>query len=178
MKIYVVNGYPQSGKDTFVDLCIERISSIYSIKLSTIDFIKEIAEQCGWNGEKNLKNRKFLSDLKDLLTDWGDVPYKQIEKNIQHFEYPFKIYDMPTTNCVIFIFCREPKEISKLVKRLNAKSIFIDRFEAESKEQSNHADNEVKDYNYDIIINNNGNLQELKNEVDNFLKKEDIIYFH
>ena len=56
------------------------------LNVSTVDKVKEIAAECGWDGVKSPKNRKFLSDLKDLLTEWGDVPYKDIERKLYMHE--------------------------------------------------------------------------------------------
>lgn len=36
--------------------------------LSSIDLPKKMALLCGWDGVKNNDSRKFLSDLKDLIT--------------------------------------------------------------------------------------------------------------
>ena len=73
MKIYIVNGAPGSGKTTFEEY-VSYISAPYCYNLSAIDFVKEVATRCGWNGSKELKDRKFLSDLKRVLTEWDDIP--------------------------------------------------------------------------------------------------------
>ena len=52
---------------------------------SSVDFVKEVARFAGWNGEKNLHTRKFLSDLKDLLTFLDDIPFKKIEERMRAF---------------------------------------------------------------------------------------------
>ena len=62
--------------------------------LSTVDFVKEIAKKCGWKGEKDLKNRKFLSDLKDLLTNWNNVPFNKIVQQVKSIEDEWKYYDI------------------------------------------------------------------------------------
>ena len=85
MKYVCINGAPRSGKDTFVDIC-HLLLGDRCFNVSSVDFVKHLATECGWNGEKNLKNRKFLSDLKDLLTQWEDVPYKKIVEAISDYE--------------------------------------------------------------------------------------------
>jgi hypothetical protein len=37
-----------------------------------------MAKKFGWDGGKSLNDRRFLSDLKDALTRWKDVPYQKI----------------------------------------------------------------------------------------------------
>ena len=52
--IFVTNGMARSGKDTFAALMNEFVPTK---KYSSIDYIKEIAKLCGWNGQKNEKSR-------------------------------------------------------------------------------------------------------------------------
>lgn len=80
MKIVVINGFPGAGKDEFVSCCKKLIGEPYVRNISTVDFVKYIATECGWDGTKTPKNRAFLSNLKDLLIEWNDVPFKKIEK--------------------------------------------------------------------------------------------------
>lgn len=141
-------------------------------EVSTVDFVKEIAEKCGWDGEKTPKNRKFLSDLKDLLTEWDNIPYKKILKEKRLYELPFEQVEIPTDDCFFFIHCREPEEIQKFVDGIGAKTILIQRESVDKLQQSNHADENILKYRYDIIITNNGDLKELKDRAHKFLKKE------
>lgn len=46
MKVYIVNGAAGSGKTTFEDYVCAKIYP-YGFKVSTIDFIKKLATQCG-----------------------------------------------------------------------------------------------------------------------------------
>jgi len=36
----------------------------------------------GWDGGKTPEDRRFLSDLKDALTRWKDVPYNETRMDI------------------------------------------------------------------------------------------------
>ena len=173
MKYFIVNGKPCSGKDTFVNFCLEELGAFGKL-ISTVDFVKKIAIKCGWDGTKDPKNRKFLSDLKDLLTNWGDVPYTKTLQEIKLFYYDLEYYDIED-NGVVFIMSREPEEISRFEKELGAKSILIRRNAVEFNEQSNHADSEVLNHKYHYIIDNNGTLEELKikaKEFCNYIKNE------
>lgn len=164
MSIFIVNGAPGCGKTTFesmVKLESEKNSCIVGV-YSTIDFVKEIAKKCGWDGTKSPENRKFLSDLKDLLTEWNDVPYKETLKWIEKFEFRLWQWDVNINRSIIFIDCREPNEIKRLCDTLKAKSILIRRADVENLEASNHADKNVLNYKYDIVIDNNGNLDDLR----------------
>lgn len=168
MKIVVVNGFPRCGKDTFVDFCLNCLGE-FGKKYSSVDFVKEIAKKCGWDGEKTPKNRKFLSDLKDLLTEWDDVPFKKVEQFINDFKFKLGQYGFGANYGVVFVMCREPKEIQKLKEKLGAITVCIRRTDAEEKNQSNHADSEVLDYSYDYYIWNDDSLEELNYEAKMFL---------
>ena len=168
MKYFIINGRPRSGKDTFVNFCLEELGAFGKL-ISTVDFVKKIATECGWDGTKDLKNRKFLSDLKDLLTNWGDVPYKKTLQEIDMFKFDLDYWDVSDKG-VVFIMCREPKEIDRFERELNAKSVLIRRASVEFEQQSNHADSEVLNHKYDYIIENNGTIDELKEKAKEFLK--------
>lgn len=173
MKIVIINGKAGTGKDTFVTMCRDILGITKILNISTVDYVKEIAKHCGWDGTKTPKNRKFLSDLKDLLTEWNDIPFKKVCQDIktwQHLWIDSGEYD----KAVIFIHCREPKEIKKLCEELsiyNPITLLMRRDAAESVEQVNHADNEVLNYEYDYVIPNNGLLSELRASAEIFLRE-------
>ena len=168
MKYFIINGRPRSGKDTFVNFCLEELGAFGKL-ISTVDFVKEIAARCGWDKTKTPKNRKFLSDLKDLLTNWGDVPDKKTLQEIDMFKFDLNCWNVSDKG-VVFIMCREPKEIERFERELNAKSVLIQRASVEFEQQSNHADSEVLNHKYDYIIENNGTIDELKEKAKEFLK--------
>ena len=157
----------RSGKDTFVDFCLKEIRG-FGQKVSTVDFVKDIAKRSGWNGEKTPKNRKFLSDLKDLLTEWDDVPYKKVAKQIDIFNFELSTFDLSKMG-IIFVMCREPQEIQKFVDRLGALTLCVRRATAENSETSNHADADIFNFKYDYYIDNNGTLEELEQKAKEFL---------
>ena len=159
----------RSGKDTFVSFCQKHL--LLCGNFSTVDFVKEVASMCGWDGTKSAKNRKFLSDLKDLLIEWNDVPYKKIEKAIILYEKNALSYDFSSDDVLCFIHCREPKEIQKFVDKMDAKTLLIRRPAIENEYQSNHSDAEVFNYNYDYTIYNDGTLKELEQKAIGFLKE-------
>ena len=177
MKVIVINGVPMSGKDLFCDLCLNYMTArgIMGGKISTIDFIKRIAAQVGWNGLKEAKDRKFLSDLKDLLTEYNDSPFTTVEQQIRQTYLRFnKEMGVPEDKIVFFVHCREPKEIQKFVDKMGAETLIIRREEMEKLPQSNHADKEVLNYTYTYEIKNDNGIEELEKEamkfVDNLVK--------
>ena len=169
MKIVVINGMPRAGKDQFVTYCQHH--STWCFNFSTVDFVKEIAAKCGWDGTKTPKNREFLANLKDLLTTWGDVPFNKIKRSIQLARMEMEGYGFDSDKeGIVFIHCREPEEIAKFVRELDAKTLLIRRPAVEDAEQSNAADSGVFAYEYDYTIDNSGSLAELEYKAIQFLE--------
>jgi hypothetical protein len=74
----------------------------------------------------------------------------------------------------LFIDIREPEEIEKYKNKFDAITLFIKKDNCE-KISSNMSDANVENYDYDYIIENNGNLNDLECKAITFiniLKKE------
>lgn len=156
MKIAIVNGRGASGKTTF-ETMVQKIAAARGKKvkvISTITYVKEVAKLFGWDGGKTPEDRRFLSDLKDALTRWKDLPYQKVKGFIE-------IYEQSDTD-LLFIDCREPEEIARFVNDYGALTILVQRGEFEL--LGNHADNNVMNYQYDVVIDNNRGLDELMQE--------------
>ena len=174
VKVVIVNGKPGVGKSEFERMCKEQCGlfnrqagftedkDLWVDITSTVDFVKEVATLCGWDGTKTLENRRFLSDLKDLLTNWNDVPYKVITNRVKTLP---QCHDW-----IVFVDCREPKEVQKLKEGLNATTILIRRPGDENTETSNHADAGVFEYDYDLNIWNEYGLNELETMAKAFIE--------
>ena len=152
--VVIVNGCGGVGKDTFCDLVGKYINCI---TVSSVHPIKEIARHAGWNGEKDDKSRKFLSDLKDACTEYRDLSMEYL-KNAYHWFMSDELWYKGSH--ILFMHIREPKEIERAVKEFNAKTILVINENA-NKVSGNHADENVYDYQYDLIIENNGSLDDL-----------------
>lgn len=165
---FCINGYPQAGKDSFVELCKLIYGNCYNF--STVDFVKQVAFYCGWNGKKTDKDRKFLSDLKKILAEWDDIPFRSVVNKIKSLEDKYQDND-----CLVFIHVREPAEIQRFVDTLGSKTILIRRAAIEDYYQSNSSDANVLQFNYDYEIRNDGTLFELKSKARDFLYDLNLI---
>lgn len=169
-KIFIINGVATVGKDTFVTLFAECYGADKVWNYSSVDKVKRIAKAIGWTGEKTERDRKFLSDLKLLTTDYNDMPFNDIMNKIQEFK---------NSNAeVLFLHIREPEEISKVIHRIHASTILVKR-DSVNQITSNMADANVYNYIYDITIHNNGTIEDLKNIVQKFIKDVKLgVWFH
>lgn len=172
LRVVVVNGMPGSGKTSFEEICKEKAKP-YCQVISTIDVIKTMARIGGWRGEKTPKARKLLSDLKDLWTEYNDLSFVTIVNYINKWEEELGIYGVRNQPHVLFVDSREPEEIKRFKDELGAVSVLIRRPSVESSEQSNHADANVLDYEYDWVLWNSGSKKDLENLASGFL---DLIF--
>lgn len=168
MNIFIVNGAPGVGKTTFENAVRDILGQSKVFILSTIDPIKEMAKVIGWNGAKTNKDRKFLSDLKDLVTQYNDAPFKYIRNELRFINNLYRSYDIPSDEVIVFIDVREPQDIKRYCEELNAKSLLIRRYISPI-ETSNHADANVENYNYDIVIENYDDLTHFLTQAKEFI---------
>ena len=157
-EIFIINGSGGVGKDTFIDFVSKHM---YVENYSSVDKVKKIAKIIGWDGGKTEKDRKFLSDLKLLTTEYNDMPFQCMKKKVDNF------YNDSIAS-VLFLHIREPEEIDRAVKEFGAKTILIKRDKVKHI-KSNMADENVYNYSYDFIIENNGSLEDLEDSVCTFM---------
>lgn len=166
--VIIVNGYPRSGKDSFIRFCNNCLNErgFATGSCSSIDIVKKIAIQLfDWDGKKTPKSRKFLSDLKDILTRAGNIPLRYI---IHQFIKFYKIKNIGNLDKkFFFVQMREPKEIEKTVNYFTREGIkvitvFVNKGYEKNKKYSNHADAEVENYFYNFYIENQSSLEDLE----------------
>lgn len=155
-KVIVINGMAASGKSTFVSLCKEIDTRV--TELSTVDWVKKVARFAGWDGVKDEKGRLFLSDLKDCMEKYDDIPNKKVCEIIDR-----------SSNGIFFVNAREAKNIAYYKARYNAITVLITNYRVPMI-TSNHADANVWNYSYDFYIQNDGSLDELKEKAKNFME--------
>lgn len=165
-QIFVINGSGGVGKDTFVEMVTTEMNDTMKkfhtvINFSSVDKVKEIAKEIGWNGKKSEKDRKFLSDLKILTSEYCDMPFKSMKDKVSEF--------LKNEEAILlFLHIREPIEISRAVNEFGAKTILVTRNSVKHI-TSNMADENVFDYNYDFVIDNSGTKEELNNKAKDFI---------
>lgn len=161
-KVYVTNGSAENGKDSFADFVGKYISTY---KYSSIDLVKEMFEVVGVSKkEKTEKKRRLWSDGKDLLTEYDDIPFKDVTSIVTDFK------NNKIEAEVLLIDIREPEEIARAVETFGAETILVRKPDAK-KIESNHADRDVENYEYDYIIENDGTLEQLERVAKIFVRE-------
>lgn len=156
---FILNGVASSGKDEF-KICLNKIVPTYSI--SSVDKVKKACSILGWDGKKDENGRLALSEFKDLAVKHFNHSYKYIENELKYFleeTNPFVIFTVDV---------REPKEIELLKNCFNFKTILIIR-DSISHIPNNNSDRNVKNFNYDYVIYNNGTIEDLYGKVKDFV---------
>lgn len=165
-QIFIINGSGGVGKDTFVELVSIELNDIMKrfhtvVNFSSVDKVKSIAKDIGWDGKKTEKNRKFLSDLKVLTSEYCDMPFKSMRETVNNFV-------LNENNVFLFLHIREPEEIARAVKEFGANTILIRRNSIKHI-TSNMADENVFNFNYDFVIDNDGTIEELREKAKEFI---------
>ena len=153
----VINGQPSVGKDTICDIIMNKYNAM---KVSAIDPIVEIALKYGWDGVKNNKSRKFLSDLKRAFIDFNDMPNRYLLEKYKGFIAGD--YD------ILFLHIREIDQIESFKKSIDSgKCITLliqkDTDNLHPASFGNYSDDNTNNYSYDYYYVNNGSLDNLEN---------------
>lgn len=161
-KIFIINGSGGVGKSTFVSM----VGAIVpTVNYSSVSKIKDAAKLLGWDGEKDDKSRKFLSDLKRLSAGYNDFPFNCMVKKIEDF-LEDDIHEF------LFLHIREPEEIDRIVYMFPEIQTVLVKNDNVKQVTSNQSDAEVYEYNYDIAINNSGDLASLNKIAEKFCEQQ------
>lgn len=159
--VIVINGAGGVGKDT---LC-EFASKYYKIiNVSSVDPIKKAAYILGWRGTKQLKDRKFLSDLKKMACQYSDISTEYLlEKYREFLDGDYEI---------MFAHIREGSEINHFKEKIGSTVItLLIRRDNDEKIYGNSSDDDVELYPYDYVYDNNYSLEETEARFLEYLQK-------
>ncbi len=150
--IIVINGKGGVGKDMLCSFVAEKYRVM---NISAITPIKEMAKKIGWNGEKDNRSRKLLSDLKMIAINYNDFPNMYLLAECESF--------IRSENEILFVHIREKQQIEHFISSVGypVATLLIRRFE-KSVIYGNSSDDEVELYDYDYVYNNTKGLSEAK----------------
>jgi hypothetical protein len=166
--VVVVNGAPRSGKDTFCESCkrycdANELANV--MVLSSVDPIKQMLYNFGWDGQKSDDIRDIIVKMKQIWINAQNGPTAFMLTNIMEFHKNHICEDN-----IVFLHIREPEEIDKIrdiLAGFNAigiefYTILLTREQADHSDQRD-ADNTdiIESYKYDKILENNGDYSDL-----------------
>jgi hypothetical protein len=177
-KVYFINGQAESGKDTFLYRVSEKIEKkgIEIYNYSTVDDIKKFLSYLGIDiSKKDTRLRNLMSDMKDLLTAYDDIPNKMAASFIN-----FHLRDKNNSSDIVFVHCRESeniknieKMISDIVKPEDIKSILLKRSGHNVSECEKDSPESVEKHKYDIIFTHDC-MEDLESNVNSFIQIENL----
>jgi len=156
--VIVINGEAEVGKDTLCDFVI---SEFYAEKISSITPIVQIAKENGWDGTKDNKSRKFLSDLKRAFIDFNNLPTTYLCKEFERF--------LDGENDILFVHIRESDQISEFMDKIKnacacCSLLVSDRVYKKPACWGNESDDFVDSYGYDYRYQNRKPLEDARED--------------
>ena len=151
--IIVINGKGGTGKDT---LCASLAEVWPVMTVSAIDPIKEIARQHGWMGEKDDRARRFLAELKQTFVNYNDLPTRYLRGKTEEF--------LSGDGEILFVHIREADQIDAYKAAIlpaRCVTLLVTRGEIDKTHHyGNPADDEVFNYSYDYVFENDAPIEE------------------
>jgi len=181
--VFNISGKAESGKNEVCRIIKEHYES-KEIKVCEMLFAKHIKQYAkdyfGWDGEEETKPRDLLQKIgTNLIRDKMNNPNFHANRLIEDVNILSNYFE-------IFVIsdCRFPNEVG-LVRQAfqdNVITIRINRpnhISELTQEQLNHQSEAALDnYNHwDFVINNNGNIEQLKSKLDNMITEEGAIKY-
>ena len=161
--VFIINGSGGVGKDTVCDMAARfwRVQNI-----SSITPILDVARAAGWDGVKTPASRRFLSRLKEICTEFNDLPFRYCMEQLELFRQ--------SDRQLLFVHIREPEQIARFRDAAGegCQAILVRRpaLEQARGPLGNRSDDGVNGYDYDHIFVNDGPLDTLPDKVRRFFE--------
>jgi hypothetical protein len=169
--IVVVNGYPQSGKDTFVSFAMAALNALgwNAVSTSSIDPVKAITRKIGIPDEpKTPEKRALWAEINAALEKYDWLITRRMMDEYQR--YMRTMHAGSGRPQITFMHVREPDTIrfmQTIKEECEFVTVFVDRPDAE-RVTSNSSDMNVEGYEYRHRVGNDGDLPNLRVEADLF----------
>lgn len=160
IRLLIVTGLSGGGKDELIDYISEKVPSIY---ISTVDEIKWMLERhriIEHENRKNPKYRKLISDIKNLLIEFNSNIF------IENIEF-----ELTFTDSIVITQMRENSELKKFKAHFGDECLIIKVIRSSTEQTAKDvlecdivADWDINNIEADIVVNNCGTLNDLKNE--------------
>lgn len=158
-QVFVLNGSPTSGKNTFVEMM-----PYETVHYSYVDFTREILRNAGIPVETKTNDmRVLLESVNNAIEIYNDIPFKDCCDVIMDF------LDGRYENCeLLFIDVRKPENIDRFFRLFKGiRTVYVSNKKPIS--SVTESDSQVANYEYDFYIDNSGSLEDLQREADRFI---------
>lgn len=176
---FVIGGVARNGKDQWIDFMNEQ--DIFAAVESSIDPVKDVAKLIAMYEDSKMSHseltqemehktdsyRELLFQLKKAWVNLDDGPNRITMSRVWEHRLISEttLAKNERTKCC-FIHVREPEEIDKWITRLEdsgfiCASVCV-RGHTSQEEFKNHCDTQTENYDYDIYVDNSGDLQNLR----------------
>lgn len=171
MEVICISGKAESGKDTVATMMKEYLESqgkkVFIIHYA--DLLKFICKQYfSWNGEKDEAGRSLLQHIGTDVFRKRDVGFW-----VNHVIGVLKVMQNDIDYALI-PDCRFMNEITQPALLFKTRTVCVDRHNHQSKlnqNQKNHeSETALEHFEFDISIDNNHSIEELKDEVNRVCK--------
>lgn len=174
MKIFIINGNAACGKTTFGSFTNEVLEreGVPFLHESSVSPVKNYLKEVGWEGNKwdgitkDHYWRKTMHECKCWMIE-----------NDKHVFDKYALEKLDEKGGVLFYDIREPENISQLIdyckenrEDVEVKSVFVER-DMGKQEFDNYADKNQGNYEYDIYVDNCGDLNDLYKETEKFVNE-------
>lgn len=173
MKIFLISGKSESGKDSFYKIARQYFSQDNVYRLAFADEVKRIATEMGWNGEKDENGRSGLIMV-------GEGARKYFDEDIWIKKLLGLLQGYHTLDIIFITDCRYPNEVDSV--RSWAKShgheVYTVRVERPlhvnkltEEQRNNPSEVALDDYGmWDYIIDNGGDYDMFIDSVNSVMK--------
>jgi len=163
MIIVILNGFPGSGKDEFINVAGEEYKCHHH---STIEACKDICWNLYWDGEKDDKSRRMLSELKKWYIEYFDGVFKDFVADV-------KWAGNVNRPDFFFVVSREGEEINRIkewCKENDHKCVYVFMDRGTERNFGNESDDNVlENATPNIYFGNNGDIDKLREDCLNVL---------
>jgi hypothetical protein len=177
-KIFLLAGKARSGKDTVAKIISEYYKGKKIVQIGFADYIKGYCQKItGWDGTDETKPREVMQHVgSDIVRDKinKDFFINRVCEDIEVYKYFFDV--------IIISGARFPNELE--IPKQKFSNVFVIKMERPNyeneltiKQKAHITENALDDYkNYDYVIENNGDIQELKEKVKEMLRSVEDEY--
>lgn len=167
--IFIINGYPASGKDTFVEMVREELlpRGIPVHNISSIRPVWNMLKSAGIDMDrKGPAERKLAAEVKSALENYDWCVTKRVMEDA-------RASLIGAQHALCFVHMREAAAIKRAIPlggTHRVMKVLVKRPGA-IEDMDNHADTDVMNTTYDIIVNNDSDLTGLRGAAKFFTAK-------